>query len=587
MPLTKIKNVVIISSVFVAFIYIGLWIVPLRIIYDLKNIEKIIYEPGTVNIVEIRKKFALLPGPNALWAVKTQKGYDVYRKFPGFKEKRRDRALSFPIDNFIEGFLTKNDVSFGKSGFFENLIVSEKLLVQFENFDLKNWAFGGFVVSPDKRNLLYSQNVDGKVCVVTDGIQGNLYKAIIGASIEFSPDSNRVAYVVRNINKWFYVVDDLEQKEYDKVLKNFSVFSPDSKRIAYGAKTGNKWFAVVDGNEEGPYDNMTTPVFSPDSRRVAYSVYDGNQAFMVVDGKKGKRYDLVSNPIFSPNSQRIAYFAKKNDKYLVIIDGMDNGMEYTHILHPPVFSPNSKRIAYVVVKDNKFYPIINGIEGKKYDYESTKSFAGHSGIDSILFSPDSKRFAYMVEDGEHAFMVVDGVEGKKYDYIFNLPVFSPDSRSLAYHARLGKNFFVIIDGVEGEKYENNIHGFPSKNVIIPQGMRWNIFSPDSKKVAFAVVGKKKVHIILNGKKIGHHEKVPGAVVYSPDSRRVAYIARDGDREYVVVVGVGKIDYEMVGLAGSGITFDSNDNFQFVALKYNGVYVVDVKLEGSLAKMNIR
>jgi len=576
---TTIKRISMILAVVIAVIYIGLWIFPVHMMYDFKSIEGTIYKPGTVSIVEIRKKIVLLPGPHALWAVKTPDGYNVYRNFSTFKQSERGRTLSFPIDNFVNKLIASSKLSSGTPDTSEAFKISEKLLVQFEKFDNKNRSFIRLVVSPDRRKVLYSQKIDGKICVVTDGKQGKLYKRINGMSIEYSPDSKRVAYTVRDVQKWFYVVDGIEQKHYDAVNYFLTVFSPDSQRTAYIAKSGDNLFAVIDGNEEGPYDNAFTPYFSPNSKRVAYSVIKRNRAFMVIDGIEGKRYDFVSSPIFSPNSQRLAYYAKTGNQYSIVIDGIDDGGQYDRILRSPVFSPDGERVAYVVQKDNMYYPIIDGVEGKKYNYQSTENYTSTGATEDIIFSPDSKRIAFKIEEAGKEFMVVDGLEGKKYDYIFNMPVFSPDSKRLAFKAKLGNNFFVVTNGIEGKKFKNYIHGFPSKNIYPPQGMRWNVFSPDSKRLTYAVVGKKKVEVILNGKSIGQHFKIPGAVVFSPDSKHVAYIALDDDKNYVVLKDVGKMEYEVAGLAGSGIAFDSNNSFHFVALKNNGVYLVEVNVEG--------
>ena len=51
-------------------------------------------------------------------------------------------------------------------------------------------------------------------------------------------------------------------------------------------------------------------------------------------------------------------------------------------------------------------------------------------------------------------MVVDGVEGKEYDGIGQGSlVFSPDSKRVAYAAQRGGKQLVVVDGVEGKEYD--------------------------------------------------------------------------------------------------------------------------------------
>lgn len=578
MTAQKMKITVTYFSIIIAVTYIGLWIIPVRMAYNFKNIEKENFTSGTVSIVEIKKKNALLPGPGTLWTVKTPNGYDVYRKFPVLTPPQKSQPITFPIDNFISGLLLKKKDSIPENT--ADLIISEKCLVQFEKINTKQWFLGGLVFSPNKKRIAYTHDENGKRCVITDGVKGKFYDAIRGVSMKFSPDGERLEYWVKDNKKWFFVVDGVEQKRYDQISQFITAFSPDSKRTAYVGIIGKKHFAVIDGNEEGPYDQVEWPIFSADSQRVMYSAKKEKQSFVVVNGKEQQRFDSVHGVCFSPDGRRMAYVAKSGDQYSVILDGTDDGRKYDRILGGPVLSPDGTRIAYIVQKGDSYYSVIDGIEGKKYDYGSTNNYSGFQVTDSIIFSPDSRRITYKVEKNGKECMVVDGVEGKEYDYIFGSPVFSPDSKRLAYHARSGDRFFLVIDGIEGTRHYGRIVGMlAGTNINLPIGLRWSIFSPDGKRVSYATVGKKNIQVILDGKSIGRFDRVLGAVVYSPDSKHAVCIAKESEKEFVLVDGVEKIEYEKVGLAGTGITFDTNNRFCFAALKNNGIYRVEVTIGG--------
>jgi len=64
-------------------IYTALYIFPVHAFYEFTSMEETEFHQNKTNVVEIPKKFILLPGPSTLWAVKTQNGHNVYNGFPG------------------------------------------------------------------------------------------------------------------------------------------------------------------------------------------------------------------------------------------------------------------------------------------------------------------------------------------------------------------------------------------------------------------------------------------------------------------------------------------------------------------------
>lgn len=62
------------------------------------------------------------------------------------------------------------------------------------------------------------------------------------------------------------------------------------------------------------------------------------------------------------------------------------------------------------------------------------------------------------------------------------------------------------------------------------------------------------------------------LVFSPDSQRVAYQAKDGDRLFVVVDGIEGRQYDDM-LEGGEIIFDSPDSLHYLAVRDNSVYLV--------------
>jgi len=112
---------------------------------------------------------------------------------------------------------------------------------------------------------------------------------------------------------------------------------------------------------------------------------------------------------------------------------------------------------------------------------------------------------------------------------------SPDGRHLAY--RVFTPFLVhtprehvVLDGVAGKTY-GRIKGAP-------------VFSPDSKRLAYVaghhrdVTGEKNTFsVVIDGVEGKEYRSIQMGPIFSPDSKRVAYVAtRERDRRFAVVDG---------------------------------------------------
>jgi Tol biopolymer transport system component len=482
-------------------------------------------------------------------------------------------------------------------------VVSERLIAQFDYSSRKPESF---IVSPDNRRLAYTAKAGGKEFVVVDGKEGNRYDDIEGHLAIFSPDSKRVAYGARVGNKKLVVVDGKEGKQFDFI--GDVEFSLDSKRVAYTVRMGNKEFVVVDGKEGKPYDKIGVggggPTFSPDNNRLAYTARLGNSWLGVVDGREGNRYDAMGERsngglVFSPDSKRVAYTARVGTKEVGVVDGKE-GKPYDGIVggeFGAMFSPDSKRVAYVARVGNKKLVVVDGKEGKPYD-----------GIESggPDFSRDSKRVAYVARIGKNHSVVIDGREGKQYDgifYTFGTSFFSPDSSRVAFAARIGLAEVVVVDGKEDKPYDGI-------------GGAIHVFSPDSKRVAYGARVGGRWFVVVDGKEgkpynvwrvgpgdtpifslsfrragywTGLENKLfpvvretgesyigAGGLVFSPDSKRLAYTVKVGHEQFVVVDGAEGKRYDSV-LVGT-IVFDSPDRLHYLGRKGGDIYLVEERIK---------
>ena len=138
--------------------------------------------------------------------------------------------------------------------------------------------------------------------------------------------------------------------------------------------------------------------------------------------------------------------------------------------------------------------------------------------------------AYAAKAGDAWFVAVDGKTRKPYDEIAaGTPIFSPDSKRLAYAARAGNRWLLVLDGKEANKYDS----------------------------------------------IGQCSPGQSSLVFSPDSRRVAYAANLDNKWFPVVDGQQGNQYDtIINVGGGKIVFDSPNRLHYLALRGNGIYLVE-------------
>jgi roadblock/LC7 domain-containing protein len=96
-------------------------------------------------------------------------------------------------------------------------------------------------------------------------------------------------------------------------------------------------------------------------------------------------------------------------------------------------------------------------------------------------------------------------------------------------------------------------------------------SPDSKRVAYMARLGNKIFVVVDGQEEKQYDGI-GATgpIFSPDSKRVAYMARLGNKRFVVVDGKEEKQYD--GLAGPLFSPDSK-RVAYMARLGNKIFVV--------------
>jgi hypothetical protein len=483
----------------------------------------------------------------------------------------------------------------------------------------------GLVISPDARHIAYVARHRGKQMVVIDGVEGKLYDWIGGRPIFSPDGRHvaYVAGELDHENlSWHVIVDGVEGKGYagvlwrDNTTYRITPFSPDGRRLAYIAtrdarslphpNKGSGFLVSADGlfvtcahvveragvikvaiggetydaevvERNNPSDLAilklgvrTLPHLSlgdsdraetgddvhvigfprPDERRNTLQIMRGVisgkvagrfgeklfQTDAVIDpgnsggplvNERGEVIGVVNAKLVGPGVGKVGFAIQGNDlRDMLRKHRGDAGT--TSRLAKLEEADISRKIAVAVglvsvwTEDQLFMNngyqskqlvVVDGVEGKECGPESSdRMVPGEIPPQSLTWSPDSRHFGYSACWGGHSRLTVDGheesfeISGLKD---FPRPYFSPDGSRLAYRGRAAQRCFAVIDGKpHGGRYD---------------GIGQFVFSPDSRRIAFVAHRGDRRCIVLDGTERKEYEAIE-PLVFSPDSTRLAFAA---------------------------------------------------------------
>jgi Tol biopolymer transport system component len=309
-------------------------------------------------------------------------------------------------------------------------------------------------------------------------------------------------------------------------VKYSRVISSDQKHIAYTVKTNDGEFVMVDGVAGKTYTSIPRYQlteagvkeqirFSPDGRRVTYVARRGEKSLVVVDGKEGPEYERieVGAPRFSPDSRRLAYFAVRGGKTFAVVDGIESKPFDRTSTDAPIFSPDSRRVVYLANHGKQTHVVIDGVEVVEPDY-----------VGDPEFSKTGKRMTFVLARKDQWLVVTDGKEGKPYSGLGNNIEFSEDEKHVLYRADTPEGQTIVVDGVES----------PPRRIIEENSYG---FSPDGRRVAYiASESPDAQYVVVDNQKGRIYEHV-GKPIFSPDSKHVAYAAWRARQAFAVTDGV--------------------------------------------------
>lgn len=178
-------------------------------------------------------------------------------------------------------------------------------------------------------------------------------------------------------------------------------------------------------------------------------------------------------------------------------------------------------------------------------------------------SLDGRRVAYITYAGDKQFVTVDYMKyvrdkqseivesqgGEPYDSIGpDTLAFSPNSQRVAYvaqkrHKRLGISVGVKMMVVVME-YSHRGWSEKEETLYDVIGKGSLLFSPDSRRVAYSAQLRNKWFMIVDRKEEGPYDGILARpLTFSPNSQRLGYTVKVGSKMFAVVDGKGEKSYD--------------------------------------------
>jgi 4-hydroxybenzoate polyprenyltransferase len=307
------------------------------------------------------------------------------------------------------------------------------------------------------------------------------------------------------------IVDGVCSEPYESIAN--VTFSPDSRRVAYVGitKARSDYVVVLDG---APFVRGCSSrlVFSRDGRRFAFREIVQEKERWVVDGRPDVSYEHVSDLVFSPDGNRYAYIASRENGCVVL-----NGVvayDQASILMPPHFIRDGASLLYMAAERKAI--VIDGV--KKQEFVEVERWG---------MSPDGNHMAFSVWDGARSRVVMDGVRVDAIDVQGNYSIRSirvaPDGKWVAYLCGFNR-VFAVVNGQRSESF-HSIEGLT--------------ISPDGRHVAYVVTNEAgSERVALDGTPGETTDWIASdTLIFSPDSRKLAYGARKGRELWWKVIDV--------------------------------------------------
>jgi WD40 repeat protein len=298
------------------------------------------------------------------------------------------------------------------------------------------------------------------------------------------------------------------------------VLSPDGNRIAFAARDRIWTVAVIDLKAGSPYTTVRNLIFGPGGNYY-YLAQKGNAWLLVADGKEGKPYDGISELALLPKTARPLFIATDKERNLLVVDDRESRRwrQVTEV----TFTPGDSLAAYVAEDSNRWYVV-----------EDTVIRIREPGIllHSLSYKSGTREPVYVAIDAAFSSVLkVDGLSFSESHANIERVSVAPDGR------------YVVFQTTDSAGREVWVNHAP---VGIPTGIVGSVvFSPDSRRYAFVTQSDSGMRVISDSGASRLYDDV-SELQFSPDGLSLAWIARRAGASFAVESDQEGPHYDAVG-----------------------------------------
>ncbi len=396
--------------------------------------------------------------------------------------------------------------------------------------------------------------IDGQA---TQGVENKLEE------FAFSSDSLRVLFPVTESDRSFVREQPIDLSK--KATDHAHGLARPSRNFVYGPKGGLGYFAlyadrqasfIYESNDDGlRFTNIESDSisFSDDGKQFAYRGETMKTMTVVHNGKPGIEHQTFNDGTIrsdsvaiSPDGKRVAYILDQKGKFVVFIDGKPSASY--EAVETPEFSTNSQHVAFMALKGPSPVMIIDGKESPQFAMVGMPEY-------SLL----GQTVAHYAELDGKQFMIVNDERHPSHEMVYS-PKVSADGTKVAYSISDKGRECVVINGKLQKAYE--VAGLVN-------------FYPGTNRIVYLASEKEKFMLVDEaGKETKPYDAIDTSIAFSPESNRLAFIATQGDKQFVVIDGIDGEPFDRILFQGfETIRFTGESELDYLAVRNNDLFLV--------------
>lgn len=149
----------------------------------------------------------------------------------------------------------------------------------------------------------------------------------------------------------------------------------------------------------------------------------------------------------------------------------------------------------------------------------------------------------------------------------NFLTFSPDGKRFAYVVARGRENFLVLDGQERRDHNYHWHSSVLSRPVV---------SPDSKRLAYLARDEEadEYYVVLDEQAGKRYKYIKyGSLQFSPDSRHLAYVVEDSG-VFVVIDQTEGTEYAVF----SAVVFDGPDRLHYLTRTGRTIHLIEERLD---------